>query len=124
MTTRRTAVTFRQLCAVAKDRLLHQATTTSVDWKEAIKARVVALGYRDPVSAEVYRAMDATERAHPGLRARIVDPPPTTPAPPMPVSSDPTAHLPRPRAEYAPGYQASFTPLQELLTKYTRSSRR
>lgn len=114
----RDPVTFRQLCAVAKDRLLQQDTTTTVDWKEDIKARVVALGYSDPLTEVVYRAMDATERGNPHLCSRLLDAPPKPTVAPVPERPDPTRYLPRARHEYAPNHQGEFVNLDTIAASF------
>jgi hypothetical protein len=57
---------FRQLCAIAKALLEQRPTllTDSGEWKESIKDRATALGYPRPMTADVYKAMDAVEHVH------------------------------------------------------------
>jgi hypothetical protein len=63
----RQPISFRQLCLVAKELLEANRswlTDSQIEWKEATKDRVHALGFLTPLNEEVYRALDATERAY------------------------------------------------------------
>jgi hypothetical protein len=57
---------FRQLCAIAKALLAQRPMLLhdSVEWKESIKDLATSLGYPSPMTADVYKAMNAVEHVH------------------------------------------------------------
>jgi len=109
MMSRTKAISFRQLCAIAK----REAAETpdpieSTEWKERIKARVAMDGYQRPLSLDVNRAMDATEQAHPWTRFKIRY---QESEPSMPSTEPPPRPAPASIAEFAPSLRDLVAPV-------------
>jgi hypothetical protein len=108
----RPEVSFRQLCAIAKDLGTQDTTIDAVEWKDRIKDRTHALGFRTPYSDQVWRAIDAVEHAHPTLSRMHRPRHPSAPPPVMEHS--PTWVAPRLKAARS---EEGFTSLQTILER-------
>jgi hypothetical protein len=54
-------ISFKQLCAVAKDLLTHEPTFTGAEWKARIREVLAKSGFTEPPPEELTKALDAVE---------------------------------------------------------------
>jgi hypothetical protein len=105
----------RQLCVVARELLEHEPDMDDAAWREAIKCRIIALGYTYP--PQPHAIPDAMARVE-----RAVSRP--VPVPPSPPTLPPTKRAPEWRpAAYEPRTDGQFTSLAELITAIKKRRR-
>jgi hypothetical protein len=107
---------FRQLCAVARELLENDPSIDDAEWREAIKCRIVALGYTYPPQPQtIPDAMARVERAC----SRPV------PVLPSPARSESPKRAPAWRpSSYAPRVDGHFTSLADLIAALKQRRRR
>lgn len=112
----RPPIGFRQLCAIARELLTDEPGIDDADWREAIKCRIIALGYTYPPQPQtIPDAMARVERA-------CSRPVPVLPSPGRSVS-------PRRGPEWRPAsceprVDGQFTSLADLIAGIKQRRRR
>lgn len=106
---------FRQLCSVARELLEHEPNIDDADWREAIKCRIIALGYTYPPHPQTIP--DAMARVERALSRPL-------PVPPAPGRSVPAKRAPEWRpSSYEPRVDGHFTSLADLIAALKKRRR-